>query len=143
MVKCTSLPSHCCFFPLHNENPGSHVHIQRQKPKNKTLFNIVLAQFQRGKRMAHILGNVEWNQKEQLQPAPKSSDFPKLKPAQILYVLNGWELQKYFFLTPCQPKSHTFSTLSFIRNEKQRKYDTKSKKKLLESILWRYRKTLR
>lgn len=69
-----------------------------QKSKNKTFSNFVLlSEFQGEKQMSHILGNMEWNQKEQLHPAPKSSDFLKLKPEQILCVLNGWELQKYFF----------------------------------------------
>lgn len=122
---------HTDSFFLYVLNTGSHVHNQRQKWKNKTLADIVLIQFQRGKQTTHILGNMEWNQKEQLQPVPKSSDFLMLKPAQILYILNEWELQKYFFLT-----------LSFIRNGKRRKYATKSKK-LLERWFCRHRKTLR
>lgn len=35
VVKCSSLPSHCHFFPLHTDNTGSHVHFQKQKAKKQ------------------------------------------------------------------------------------------------------------
>lgn len=121
MVKINSLPPYHFFCPLHTGNTGSCFHFKKTKIKELNIF-----QFSFSRRFSKQGNKLPMSHGAWMRT--KKKNYSLLLKAVILlnwnqhepFVLNGWELQKYFFLSQVLVNlSHRqFQTLSFVRKKK-------------------------